>query len=279
MLTGWTGLGVSALAQAGRILQDEAFTARAIKGMDFILTRLRRPDGSLTHAYLDGPSSVAGFSEDYAGAVGGLIDLYESTGDVKWLKSAHELQEKELEILWDKEDGGFFDGAETPGLFHRVKSMDESTELAASTASTGNMQRLSSILGLENYRTMARSVVERYCMLLSSTPAAFLRLAKVAEATLAPPLQIVISGSDTAARKPFLTALARHYTATASILYLDGGEGETYIKSINKQLDVPATGSAAAVHICRGGKLEKTCASPAELETWLKATFTPPPVQ
>ena len=280
VLTGWTGLGVSALAQAGWTLKDEALTARAIKGMEFILNRLRTPDGGLIHTFLDGPSATAGFAEDYAGVVAGLLDLYECTADVKWLKAAHELQEKENALLWDQEDGGFYDGQETPGLFHRVKSMDESTELAASTSSTWNLMRLHAALGIQDYKMKTRKVVERYGLLMAASPGAFVRLIKVAESTLHEPVQIVVSGPPAATdRAAVLDVLRRQYMPSATRLHMDGGDGEKFITSVFKDLKLPATGSNTVVHICRGGKLDKTLSTPGELDAWLKSQFSLPPVK
>lgn len=38
----------------------------------------------------------------------GLLDLYESTLDEKWIKWAYDLQEKQNELFYDKNKGGYF---------------------------------------------------------------------------------------------------------------------------------------------------------------------------
>lgn len=46
----------------------------------------------LRRSYRQGPSAVHAFAEDYAYLVAGLLDLFEASGDRKWLHFAEELQ-------------------------------------------------------------------------------------------------------------------------------------------------------------------------------------------
>lgn len=38
----------------------------------------------------------------------GLLDLYEASFDDKWISWAESLQQKQDELFWDTEDGGYF---------------------------------------------------------------------------------------------------------------------------------------------------------------------------
>ncbi|HEX2749696.1 MAG TPA: DUF255 domain-containing protein, partial [Verrucomicrobiales bacterium] len=134
VLTSWNGVAISGYARTGFALNDPALIQRGEKAAEFILSKLRSKDGGLLHAFLDGPSPLPGYSEDYATFVSAMLDLYEATGSVRWLSMAVELQERQVTDLWDKTDGGFFDGPDSPYLFHRMKSMDEASEISAGSS-------------------------------------------------------------------------------------------------------------------------------------------------
>lgn len=52
-----------------------------------------------------------GFLDDYAFLIQGLIDLYETCFDPKWLEWALELQTIQNNLFWDTEGFGYFDTA------------------------------------------------------------------------------------------------------------------------------------------------------------------------
>lgn len=59
-----------------------------------------------------GVSSVDGFADDYAFLIGGLLDLYEASHQEVWLEWAWNLQEKMIDLFWDRKNGGFFNTTE-----------------------------------------------------------------------------------------------------------------------------------------------------------------------
>ena len=64
---------------------------------------------------------VEGFSDDYSFLIYGLLELYEASFDEQWLQWAAKLQEKQNELLWDDEAGGYFEGGEQSKLLLRLK--------------------------------------------------------------------------------------------------------------------------------------------------------------
>lgn len=66
---------------------------------------------------------IAGFLNDYAFLIRGLLDLYECTLQSKWLKWADELQEQQDELFWDKEKFGYYSSSDKdPSIILRFKS-------------------------------------------------------------------------------------------------------------------------------------------------------------
>ena len=91
ILTAWNGLMISAMARGGFVLDEPDFIERAERAADFILTTSRKK-GRLLRSVKDGRARHNGYLVDYAFLIGGLLDLYETTADAKWLKEAVDLQ-------------------------------------------------------------------------------------------------------------------------------------------------------------------------------------------
>ncbi len=253
VLASWNGTMIAALARAAWVFDDPALRDRAVKAAQFILKRLRKEDGSLIHAFLDAPSSAPGYSEDYAQVIRGLLELYEATGEIPWLRTAAELQDKQIELLWDKEDGGFFDGPLQPLMFNRMKSVDEGSEFSPTAVSAQNLVRLSHLLGRPDYLDKANAVISSYGSLAMAGPGGFLRLLMAYDSLQHPPVQVIVTGPpDAPDRAGILVALRRSLPFGRVILYLDGGEAQAWLAKGNPALaKLPATPGPTTVHLCR----------------------------
>lgn len=56
----------------------------------------------------DGRAKLNGYIEDYANFADGLIELYQVSGEAKYLHAARELADAMIVEFWDVENGGFF---------------------------------------------------------------------------------------------------------------------------------------------------------------------------
>ena len=108
ILTDWNGLMIAAFAKAAAALNDPAYNTRAKKAADFILKNLQKPDGRLMHRYRDGEAAMQANLDDYAFFTWGLIELYESTFEIRYLKAAVGLNQYQIAHFWDSANGGFF---------------------------------------------------------------------------------------------------------------------------------------------------------------------------
>ena len=279
VLASWNGTMISALARAGWVFDDPALRDRAVRAAEFILTKLRREDGSLIHAFLDGPSAAPGYAEDYAQVIRSLLDLYEATGTTRWLKTAVELQDKQVELLWDTEDGGFYDGPPQALLFNRMKSVDESTEFAPVAVSAQNLVRLGHLTGRADYLEKANAVMKIYGSQALRAPAGFLRFLQAYDNLLNPPVQIIISGApDAPDRAAMLSALRRSVPYGRVLLYLDGSPDQAWLAEGNPALTkLTVVPGRTTVHFCRNFVVEKSVSAAEELGPVLLKALAPLP--
>ena len=123
IVTSWNGLAIRAFAEAGSILDEPRFTARARRIAEFILTE-GSPDGDLTRSWRDRPGSRA-FADDHAALVIGLYSLYQVTHDEQWFLSA-ENHVRQLREHFADPAGGFFSTSDlADDLITRPKSTQD----------------------------------------------------------------------------------------------------------------------------------------------------------
>jgi uncharacterized protein YyaL (SSP411 family) len=155
VLTAWNGLMIAAFARAGRTALENAvdgagtFTAEAERAARFIEDHLWNPvSRTLLRRYRNGDAGLAGYAEDYAYLAFGLIELFQATGEPRWLEWTLTLQARMDELFWDPIDGGWFSttGGD-PSVLLRLKETYDGAEPAASSVAALNLLALSHLTG------------------------------------------------------------------------------------------------------------------------------------
>ena len=112
VLTAWNGLMLAAFAEAAAVLGDARYLESAKKNADFVLEEMTHagkvPAFRLLRTWKDGRAKLNGYIEDYANFADGLIELYQVSGEDKYLHAARELADAMITGFWDEENGGFF---------------------------------------------------------------------------------------------------------------------------------------------------------------------------
>lgn len=100
---------ITGLVHAYDAIQDEEIIKLAVEAAEFIYHQLYDPSThTLLRSYCNGPSDIQGFIDDYCNLIQALLDLYEVTFDERWIEWAFALQEKQNELFYDAEQGGYF---------------------------------------------------------------------------------------------------------------------------------------------------------------------------
>jgi uncharacterized protein YyaL (SSP411 family) len=213
VLTGWNGLAVRALAEAGGALGREDFLAAAVEGADFLLEVLR-PAGRLLHTYKDGQARIPGFLDDHASLANALLSLHEATLAPGRLGIIVELCDRMLEGFWSDEEGVFHDtDAAAESLIVRPRDPMDMATPSGNSLAVEALWRAGRLLDRDRYREVARRVVLRESDAMRTHPSAYGRLLTVADRILADPVEIAIVGA-----RDHPTTRALHRIAAGSFL-------------------------------------------------------------
>lgn len=171
ILTGWNGLMIRGLADAGRIFAEPTYVEHAAQAADMVLENLRTEDGRLLRTYSDGEAKLNGYLVDYAFLIDGLIALHQATSEDRWLKEADALMQKQLELFWDDTSGGFFfTSTDHESLLARAKNPVDQAQPAGSSVSAQNLLYLAEQLEKPEYREQAQKTMTSVSGMLDRSP-------------------------------------------------------------------------------------------------------------
>jgi uncharacterized protein YyaL (SSP411 family) len=195
VVTAWNGLMIAAMAKAGQVLGQPEYIRAAAAAADFLLRNLRDPEGRLLRRYREGEAANAGFADDYAFFVWGLIELYEASLEVERLEQALTLNGLMLDLFWDDENGGFyFSGLANEGLVARKKEIYDGALPSANSVAALNMLRLGRMTGRTELEKKADELLKAFGSQLGQYPGVHTHLLMALDFALGPTQEIVVSG-------------------------------------------------------------------------------------
>jgi uncharacterized protein len=262
IITAWNGLMISAFARAAQVLDDPDYLETAIRAATFLSKELY--DGSrkvLFRNYREGRSAVEGFADDYAFYIQGLLDLYEASFDVGWLRFAIELQEIQDQLFFDSERGGYFSGSgNDPSILLRLKEDNDSAEPAASSVSALNLLRLAQIRNDARFYERAEKTIDAFAPQIGHFASAMPQMLVALDLTLSDPRQIVIAGDrESDETRALIAEMNRHFVPNKVLLLADGGEGQRYLEEKLEALrGMKSIDGKAAAYVCENF----TCKAP-----------------
>jgi uncharacterized protein YyaL (SSP411 family) len=265
IIAAWNGLMISAFARAAQVL-DPATAGRyleiAMRGAKFLRANLYEEKSKLLYRnYREGRSDIEGFADDYAFVIKALLDLYEASFDIEWLKLAVQLQETQDRLFYDEKNGGYFStSGKDASVFLRMKDDNDGAEPAASSVAALNLLRLSQVRDDPQPTERARKTIDAFAATLSHFPSAMPQMLVALDFSLSKPRQIVIAGKkDAPETKALLREVHRHFLPKTILLLADGSEGQKYLGEKNEAIRTMSTvDGKPAAYVCENF----TCKAP-----------------
>src|SRR5215216_5411328 len=265
-LCSWNALMISALADAGAVLENEQYLDGARKCADFVLTQMRNESGHLLRTWKDGLGRLNAYLEDHAYMLEALLMLYEATWEPRWFTAARELADTMIERFADDERGGFFDTAsDHEQLIARRKSLEDNPIPSGNSSAAFGLLRLAALTGAHAYEQRAVGVLRLLNELAARHPQAFAHLLQALDFHSASVKEVAIVGPDA-------DVLAR----------VVRGEFRPHVVLAGKRGDTPPAGGHDAVpllegrdvpgaYVCENFTCKRPVTAPDELEELLSA--------
>jgi uncharacterized protein YyaL (SSP411 family) len=278
IIAAWNGLMISAYARGAQILDEPRYLESATRAAKFVRANLYDDkDKLLFRNYRESRSDIEAFADDYAFVIQGLLNLFEASFDVEWLKFAIELQGTQDRLFFDDKNAGYFStSGKDKSVVLRMKDDNDSAEPAASSVGALNLLRLAQFRNDKQLEDRARKTIDAFAPTLSHFASAMPQMLVALDFSLSKPRQIVIAGkidspspSASPARtsgatsnegtKALLKEVHRHFLPNTILILADGGDGQKFFAEKNEAIGAmsPVDGKPAA-YVCENF----TCKAP-----------------
>jgi hypothetical protein len=211
ILVSWNGLMISSFVDGFKVTGNEEYLKGAKDAARFILQKMRK-EGHLMRVYKEGRCHTKGYSEDFAFFIQGLIDLYEATFEMDWLKEAEDLNGRMIRQFWDEKKGGlFFAGKENESLIAQSKSPYDNAIPSSNAVAVFNLLKLGYLTGQESLKKKAEEILHLFYSFLSQHPAGFSHMLSGLSFFLNPEEIGVIGSKDDSRTKSMLKEIFLAY--------------------------------------------------------------------
>jgi uncharacterized protein YyaL (SSP411 family) len=271
ILTDWNGLMVAALATAARVFDEPRYETAAVEAAEFLVTTMRREDGSLLHRYRNEEAAITAPLDDYAFLTWGLLELYQTTFEPRWLETALALLDRSIDAFWDEEAGGFFLTAEgTEDLIVRPKELSDGALPSGNSVQLVNLLRAARMTGRTALEDRADALSRWAGRQVRSRPTGFTAFLMGTQFALGPAREVVIAGDPDAADTAALVEAVRDVYAPFTVT-LQRPEGAAAITDLAPftESQTPLDGAAAA-YVCQNFVCEAPTPDPEQLREQLR---------
>jgi uncharacterized protein YyaL (SSP411 family) len=221
ILTDWNGLMIAAFAKGARVFGDKAYLKASGNAIDFILQNMRGVNGRLLHRYREGEAAIAANLDDYAFLIWGLIECYEAAFDVKYLKTALDLQAYLTKHFWDEKIGGYyFMPEDSEDLIVRQKEIYDGAIPSGNSVAMLNLVRLARMTGNHEMEEQAVNISRAFAGAVSRSPAGHTQFLTALGFLEHPSYEVVIAGKSGAEdTEKMMGELRRHFLPNAVVVF------------------------------------------------------------
>jgi uncharacterized protein YyaL (SSP411 family) len=273
IVTAWNGLAISAFARAAQVDGDPRWAETATQAAAWLQAKMFDPAGGrLAHSYREGARDERGFVEDYAFLIQGLLDLYETTFEVRWLEWAGQLQETQNRLFGDESGGGYFaNAAGDASVLLRLKEENDGPEPSANSIAVRNLARLGALLHQADSLTRARRCARAFGPQLEQAPLAMPLLLVAAAWLEGSPQQILIQGERASpATARLLAEVWSRYRPRRSLVLIDAASRPYFSVRVPLVADLPAgLAGEATAYVCEDFVCQLPTQDPVVLEKLL----------
>ncbi|CAG8948704.1 hypothetical protein HYFRA_00001825 [Hymenoscyphus fraxineus] len=261
IIVSWNGIAIGALARTAAVIKgfdpekSGKYLASSLKAATFIKEKLYdESTKTLYRVWREGRGDTAGFADDYAFLIDGLIDLYEATFDEEWLHWADDLQKSQISQFYDADGtGAFFStSSSAPHVILRLKDGMDTSEPSTNGTSSSNLYRLSSLLNDSSYALKAKQTILSFESELMQYPWLFASFMPSIVASHLGVKGVVVSGDGVASEN--IKAFERAPRgALGCFSRVSTGGQNTWLRGRNELLKDFGLDGKPRVLICEGG--------------------------
>ena len=259
VLTAWNGMAIAAFAHGAQMFSDQRYLQAAQRSADFVLRELMTGSRCL-RSWHSGKAQHTGYLEDYGFLADGLLTLFETDFDPRWLAAAKDLLDAASTHYRDSTDGNFFFTADDhEQLLARTKSVNESSMPSGIAMVTRSYLRAGLLLGDEALYEIGAGALRANHAILERSPISCPSLVLALQFYQGDPREVVIAGDPADPRtQQLLNAVRAAFPAACVVAVVHDGNRAGLAKITAAFSGKEPVAGAPAAYVCRRG----VCAAP-----------------
>ncbi|MCZ6917986.1 MAG: DUF255 domain-containing protein [Gemmatimonadetes bacterium] len=271
IITAWNGMMIRAFATGHRVLGDTRYLDTARRAADFLLTTLSTDDGRLLRAYRSGKAHLNAYLEDHAFLSEALVDLYETSGDARYLRHAERLLEIVVRDFHDPDSGSLFNtGSDHEQLLLRHREGADGATPSGNAVAASALERCAHHLGRDDFRAAAIRGIRAYGSMIARHPRGFAKSLQVVDRLLEGPVELALVGeAGSADLEALRREVARHFLPNSiqSIVHPGRDDGHADLPLTRGKSSV---GGRAALYVCHDFVCKAPVTDPSEAADMLE---------
>lgn len=274
ILTSWNSLMISTYAKAYAVIGDEKYLRIAEKSVGFIKDKLSLENNRLKVRYRDGDSYGIGHIDDYAFYIWALLEMYESTFQVEYLKEALGYCKSMIAFFFDEKQGGFFLYAkDAEQLLFRPKEVYDGAIPSGNSVAAYVLVRLAKITGESKLEELASLQLNFIAGNISEYPYNYSFSLIAILFALYPSKEIVIVVEDKKSYKEIQKLKRDYFTPNVAITLKDTANEGTLGEIAEFTKDYELKNNETTIYVCEN----QACLAPFHDINKLVDNFIFPP--
>ena len=263
VLTAWNGLMIGAAARAHQACGRPEDLVLATNAAEFALAHLVDGD-RLRVTWRDGRAKLNAYLDDHAFLARGLLDLYETCFDPRYLEWSLRIARTMLDRFEDSERGGFFFTSDDhESLLTRTRSQHDGALPAGVGVGTEVLLRLAVHCGEERFRLAAERTLDAFTSTVGRGASSFASLLLASARAEEPPVEVAIVGSpEDRQTRELLSVVLGRYRARPAVQCAASGTDPGPRKLLEGKVQVAERPTA---YICRNYACGQPVTDPAGL--------------
>jgi uncharacterized protein YyaL (SSP411 family) len=272
VIVAWNALAISALAEAGRVLDVPSYLGAAVAAVDFVRSSVCRADGRLLHVWARGTAKQLAFLDDLAFLGAAQLDLYEATADRRHIDGARDLVATLEAHFRDPRGGYFFTPDDGEVLITRSKSGADGALPSGNAVAALVHLRLHALTGEGIHLERAEEILRLYHSAAAEQPFAFATYLEALERYSETAVEVVLVEPAGASDLQVLWDVVRRTYLPHHVLVRTRADDPTPVVPAR---DRPARDDRATAYVCHRFTCSAPTTDPAELARLLEGATRP----
>ena len=268
IITSWNGQMISAMARSGFTWQETQYVDAAIRAQNFLLDTLIN-NKSIKRTWRAGVSQHDGTLDDYVWTIHALLDLFQVTSELKWLKIAIEYEEILHEQFWDPKDKAYFQtGSNAEKLVARLKPSYDGAEPSGNSIAAINALKLYQLTGNSTYKSKAEDIISVFADELNKGAVSNPKLAQALDYLLDDPKEIVVVLPEdvSALNSQLIAILRKNFLPNGVFVFGTETELEKMAKLVPWVSGKKSSNNQETAYVCYEGRCKSPTQNPEEFE-------------